>query len=273
MDYYPEPFFLNANGRRLFCMRPKSNDANVMRPILVLPPFAEEMNRVRHYLTRVSARLLENGFSVLNLDLSCTGDSSGKFSESTVAHWLEDIIAAARHISDDSSPLGLLGIRGGALFLPTIMNQATLNIGKVCLVEPISSGGQLLNEFLRVRVAKSVFEGTKETVSSLATMLENGDHLEVAGYKLSPSLYNELLELSLETQEFSLKDRGLVIGCMRKASAARANKLEHTVNAWRCSTDAFDTSPLEIESFWANDLADVDGVLDDEIANYFSSTE
>ncbi len=271
MDYYPEPFFIDANGRRLFCMRPKADDGQTLRPILVLPPFAEEMNRVRHYLTRVSARLLKRGFTVLNLDLSSTGDSSGKFSEARVSHWLEDIAEAAAHISVPASPLGILGIRGGALFLPTFMNETTLDVGKVCLIEPISTGGQLLNEFLRVRVAKSVFEGTKETVSSLATLLENGAELEVAGYQLSSGLYNELLELSLETQDFDPKERGLVIGCMRKVSDTRINKLEHAVSAWRSHGDKFDVAALEIEAFWANDLANIDNTLDNAIADYFSS--
>lgn len=272
MDYHPEPFFLNANGRRLFCTRPKSDDGEMPRPILVLPPFAEEMNRVRRYITRISKILVERGFSVLNVDLSSTGDSSGKFSESRVSHWLEDIDAAAAYVGK-SGPLDVLGIRGGALFLPTMLNQSSATIGKICLIEPISTGAQLLNEFLRVRVAKSVFEGTKETVSSLATLLENGENLEIGGYQLSASLYNELLELSLEAQEFSLTERGLVIGCMRRVSDARINKLKHAVDAWQCAADTFDISALEIESFWANDLANVSSALDDTIVNYFSSAK
>lgn len=272
MDYYPEPFFLNANGRRLFCVRPKASGAAAERSILILPPFAEEMNRVRHYLTRVSKSLLDEGFTVLNLDLSSTGDSSGEFSEARVSHWLEDIAAAAAHLAGDANPLSILGIRGGALFLPTLLSNKALNIGKVCLLEPLNSGGQLLNEFLRVRVAKSVFEGTKETVSSLATVLENGDSLEVAGYQLSTGLYNELLELSLEDQDFCLDEPGLVIGCMRAVTDARVKKLEHAVSTWRCAANSFNITALEIEPFWANDLANVDQALDTEITNYFSNS-
>ena len=122
-----------------------------------------------------------------------------------------------------------------------------------------------------MRVAKSVFEGTKETVSSLATVLENGENLEVAGYKLSSSLYHDLLELSLESQSFSLPTRGLVIGCMRAVNDARIKKLEHSVSAWNCPENTFSTTALEIGPFWANDLVNVDSELDVAILDFFSA--
>ena len=272
MDIVPAPFFLEVDNRQLFATRWQADNADT-KPILLLPPFAEEMNRVRRYVSELSKKLLAAGFTLWTVDLSCTGDSSGKFSASRVDHWQADLLAVLEHISGpERKPCDLLGIRGGSLFLPALASSSTANIDNVCLVEPISTGGQLLNEFLRIRVAKSIFEGTKETVSSLATLLEDGDSLEVAGYKLSSSLYHELLELSLEAVPFKLDKKGLVIGCMRTLNEARLKKLDHTVSEWQCPAQTFETEALQVEPFWANELARASADLDESIIKYFSET-
>ena len=270
MDIRPAPFFLNVGNHRLFVTRWQKNGSDAA-PILLLPPFAEEMNRVRRYVAELSKQLLGAGYTLWQLDLSCTGDSSGKFSAARVSHWQQELVAAVEQITDEGkSPPGILAIRGGSLFLPSLVKNTAANIGKVCLIEPISTGGQLLNEFLRIRVAKSIFEGTKETVSSLATLLEDGDSLEVAGYKLSSSLYHELLELSLESESFSLQQPGLVIGCMRVLNEARVKKLQHAISEWQCPAESFQAKALQIEPFWASELANVDSSLDDAIIEYFT---
>ena len=90
-------------------------------------------------------------------------------------------------------------------------------------------------------------------MSSLATLLEDGYSLEVAGYKLSSSLYYELLELSLEAEPFNLNQTGLVIGCMRVMNEARIKKMHHLVSEWQCPADSFQIKALQIEPFWASD--------------------
>ena len=270
MDMRPAPFFLEVDKRRIFVTRWQIGEADA-KPILLLPPFAEEMNRIRRDVSELSKRLLQAGLTLWTVDLSCTGDSSGKFSASRVSQWQEELVAVLGHASGSNNvPCGLLGIRGGSLFVPSLLENPSLNIEKVCLVEPISTGGQLLNEFLRIRVAKSIFEGTKETVSSLATLLEDGDSLEVAGYKLSSSLYHELLELSLEAAPFMLKTPGLVIGCMRTLNEARLKKLDHTVSEWQCPAQSFQTKALEVEPFWANEVAQPSTALGETIIDYFT---
>ena len=269
MEITPAPFFLEVDGRQLFVTRWQTGQTDA-KPILLLPPFAEEMNRVRRFASELSKKLLTAGYTLWTVDLSCTGDSSGKFSASKVNEWQGDLLAALNYVqASENLSCDLLAIRGGSLFLPNLLEQSTTEIRKVCLVEPISTGGQLLNEFLRIRVAKSIFEGTKETVSSLATLLEDGDSLEVAGYKLTSGLYHELLELSLESNPFALATQGLVIGCMRTMNDARLKKLEHMVSEWQCPAQSFKTKALPVEPFWATETARTTEELDNLIIEYY----
>ena len=101
--------------------------------ILLLPPFAEEMNRVRRYITHLSSRLLAAGYTLWIADLSCTGDSTGKFSAARVGEWQEDLTAVIHHICGPDNPINLLGIRGGSLFLPSLATNENVNIAQVCL--------------------------------------------------------------------------------------------------------------------------------------------
>jgi len=61
--------------------------------ILVIPPFAEEMNKVRASITWLSNLLIENGFAVLVPDFYGTGDSAGDFEDACVETWIGDLQA------------------------------------------------------------------------------------------------------------------------------------------------------------------------------------
>ena len=60
MDIRPAPYFLNVGNHRLFVTRWQADGADAA-PILLLPPFAEEMNRVRRYVAELSKNYLTQG--------------------------------------------------------------------------------------------------------------------------------------------------------------------------------------------------------------------
>ena len=47
--------------------------------VLVVPPFAEEMNKCRRMVTELAIRLAEQGIATLQPDFYGTGDSAGDF--------------------------------------------------------------------------------------------------------------------------------------------------------------------------------------------------
>ncbi|HEU4621752.1 MAG TPA: hydrolase 2, exosortase A system-associated [Burkholderiaceae bacterium] len=154
--------------------------------IVYAPPFAEEMNRSRRMAAMAARAFAQAGWRVLMPDLRGCGDSAGDHGDVVWIDWVEDlrrVIAQA----DPSRPLWLWALRGGALFVPAMLEQRP--DAHVLLWHPVVDGQQQLQQFLRLKSAGSV-AGAGESVDrkTLLAQLERGESIEVAGYTLAPGL-------------------------------------------------------------------------------------
>jgi exosortase A-associated hydrolase 2 len=163
--------------------------------VLVVPPFAEELNKSRRLLALAATALAGAGWRVCLPDLGGTGDSEGELAAARVGDWSADLAAVAADCAADGAPVrGLLAVRlGGALAtaaLPLLPDVATL-----VAWQPVVSGQQHLTQFLRLRVAGNLVGGGGPgtvTVASLRAALAGGETLEVAGYPLAAPLAADL---------------------------------------------------------------------------------
>ena len=188
-------FFLNGSGGPLFCVY--HGAAKRRHPPLGLiyaPPFAEEMNRARRMAALQARRLAELGVDVLLLDPFGTGDSAGEFGEASWEIWREDIKAAMGWLGARiDGPVGLWGLRLGALLAADVAAENPSRVSHLVLWQPVLSGDRYLTQFLRLRLAASLDKSaSRETTKDLRARLSAGEALEVAGYKLTPTLAGEI---------------------------------------------------------------------------------
>lgn len=271
MTVKAEPFFLNSSeGRRLFCM--SYNNVRVrgeLNSVLLLPAFAEEMNCTRRLTHAISCGLAELGYRVLTPDLSNTGDSTGRFVDARFANWLDDVKQCSQWLMNDAATISLLTFRAGSLFLPQLTQHLQNVLKKVCLIQPLDSGGQWLTEFLRIRVAKSMFEGETENIESLKRALTSGHNVEVAGYELSTELFNELMELSLTNERICISEQGLVITSKRSIDESREEKVKSTIRTWNCSGESFRSTLVRGDAFWSSDQSLYPDNIKETVLAYF----
>jgi len=162
--------------------------------LLIVPPLFEEMNRCRTLLTGIGRNLSAAGIGSWLPDLPGTGDSPLPSSAMNWAAWRSSIRDLADHISSQYQPPHLLAVRGGAL----LADAASV---KSCyLLAPVASGGRLLRELLRARLAADQERGSPTTLAALeATLAE--ETLELAGYPISPQLAADLRAATQPTVE------------------------------------------------------------------------
>jgi exosortase A-associated hydrolase 2 len=198
------PYALDAafrdfgTGQR-FCVdwRPP---AGAVGALLILPPFGEEMNKVRRALASAARLFAESGWFVRLVDAYGTGDSPGDFGEATWERWLGDYGAAARDLARASgSTVGYLAVRAGVFLAQEIAPAAA----PLLLWQPMQSGDQQLMQLLRMRVAQESFAGTATASSTkqLRAQLESGLALEIGGYELNPALVLPMSRCSLEAMQ------------------------------------------------------------------------
>jgi len=231
-------FVDGARGRILVTARIASERST---GLLVVPAFAEEMNKSRRMVSELASALAARGISTIVPDLYGTGDSEGEFGDASVEQWIEDVAAAA----DWSRTLGvdvraMLGVRMGCLLAAEVAKRGRVRVERSVLWQPVIDGSRMLDQFLRLRVAAAMMgEGAKETVAGLRTTLRE-QRLEIAGYELSAELVAGIDALKLTPE--SARSLGAVhwIEVLRNAEtpvgAASLRAIE-TLRAGGCSVE------------------------------------
>jgi exosortase A-associated hydrolase 2 len=189
MSARPDPFYLEANGRKLFAVW-HLPAGPIVGNVLCLPSFNEEMNRCRSMVSLQAQALARQGLATLVLDPYGTGDSEGEHGDASWQGWLDDALAACDWLASRGGLNVLWGIRSGALLAAQASRQLAEPVPALLLWQPACDGKQLFTQFLRLRVAAQMERShlEKETTASLRARLEQGQPIEVAGYEIAPAL-------------------------------------------------------------------------------------
>jgi len=197
-----DPFFLSSVAGKIFvAYHPADAKQSFSDDVIIVPPFAEEMNKSRRMVSMLAARLNHLGYGVLVFDLFGTGDSAGDFSEARWDIWLQDLATVVQwSLSQGRERQHLLGIRMGALLVLNAAKILDNEFAKFIFWQPIISGKSMMNQFLRLRLAASMMDARqkKETTGMLLEHLHSGQSIEVAGYELSSELFLAVNKLYLD---------------------------------------------------------------------------
>ena len=205
-----EAFFLPADGGRSgqrFCLFHPAQGDVTQGSVLYIHPFAEEMNKSRRMAALQSRALAQAGYAVLQIDLLGCGDSSGDFGDATWREWVSDVVQGSHWLRNRSQrqgadpmqapPLWLWGLRAGCL----LAAEAASQLATLCnfiFWQPPPPGKQLLQQFLRLKVAGDMLGGqSKGVMEGMRQQLASGASVEVAGYMLSAGLASGLEQATL----------------------------------------------------------------------------
>ena len=102
------------------------------RPILILPPLFEELNRTRAFLASVMRRLAESGFGCWLPDLPGTGESELELRSASWVDWRHAVQGAANHASRQGGrTVCTVAARGGCLFDDAVTAAASWRLAPV----------------------------------------------------------------------------------------------------------------------------------------------
>jgi exosortase A-associated hydrolase 2 len=246
------PFFLPIGRDQRFCLLHSPSGESVRNgSILYVHPFAEEVNKSRRMAAVQARAFAKTGWTVLQMDLLGCGDSSGDFGDARWQRWVDDVLEAAAWLRRETGHQPVLwGLRTGCLLAVHAMRRLEAAHGLI-LWQPVLSGKQFLQQFLRLKVANQMLgstEGDRIGTQQLRKQLADGDPVEVAGYTLSSEL-----ALGMETAELDLPDQRrrvawLEIGASSGDELSPASRIR--VQAWRDAGHHIEAHRVEGPAFW-----------------------
>ena len=172
--------------------------------VIIVPPFAEEMNRSRRMMSLQARALASSGVRAILVDLHGTGDSAGEFSDARWTVWCDNISCVLSNIVEASQgSVNFLAIRFGALILFDRQSNLVSRASKIVLWSPCTNGSAFLRQFLRIRIASQMSENNSnnETIAELMDRFAAGESVEVAGYEISAELARSMGSATLNVDK------------------------------------------------------------------------
>lgn len=257
-----EPYFLNTPLGHIFIQSfvpEKAYD----EAVIFIPPFAEEMNKSRRMMALLGHSLAAKGVLVVIPDLYGTGDSEGDFSDARWPVWLDNIQQLVQKLKEQGiQTISFVGLRIGCLLISDLVSERQIAAKCVIFWKPVTSGKQMINQFLRLRVANSMMSGDKETTDSLRRLLASEGELEVAGYSLNEELVStidekimsaEMLNNSIDWHWFE------VLATENQPVPMASNKIIQSLSDKGVGVNL---QQFVGENFWANqEIAEISGLV------------
>ena len=246
-----QPFFLEAREGRRFCLfHAPRIDIPARGGVLAVHAFAEEMNKTRRVSADAARALAADGFAVLQIDLFGTGDSDGDFGDATWDNWQDDLALAWRWLAARcSQPLWLWGTRGGALIAADFAERCDPPCGGLLFWQPVASGAQHLGQFLRLKTVNALLrDAAAPSNASPRAELAAGHAMEIAGYRLNPTLAMDLERAQLKEPPHARRVRWFEVSSQIPSSVSPA--AARIADAWTAA--GVDVRPATVHgpAFW-----------------------
>lgn len=208
-----QPGFLAGAQGRVFTLVVAPRGPRSSLGVLFIPPFAEEMNRSRRMFALQAQAFANAGVTALILDLFGTGDSQGDFQDADVHAWIKDLeLGMAALLDRGCSEIAIVALRFGALLAGELVKSRAQSVQGLVLWQPVPSGSSFMTQFLRLRLASDLTAGSERMrVADLTAQLASGDTVDVAGYSVSPQLYDQIQGLELQHGVGGVIDRPITL--------------------------------------------------------------
>lgn len=254
-DAPAQAFYLRGSAGNLFAIyHPASNPEKQRHDVILLPPFAEEMNKSRRMLSLQAREFARQGIGAMLLDLFGTGESQGEFGDARWAIWKEDVeVACAWLRAHGATRIGLLGLRLGAVLAMDCAREQERNLAEIVLWQPVVNGATAMTQFLRLRLAAEMLAdgGNRGSVQNLRQVLNSGQLVEVAGYDLAPDLVAAVDALRLD--EMAVPSTAPVhwLELVAESEHGLAPASQRVLQAWKAKGVNVRAVPVIGPAFWS----------------------
>ncbi len=256
------PQFIQGSAGRLFLTHySPAKPPSERHALLIIPPFADEMNKSRHMFSILARSLVSQGMDCCIVDLYGTGDSEGDFADADWDIWCNDVHTVYSWLRQQDIPtVSLLGMRTGALLAADLIHRQLVTANNLIFWQSVTDGEVFLNQSLRLRIAAQMLDKMPEqsTTDSLRKSLQRDEPVEVAGYMLSPALAQRLAARKLVEADVSSVKQVCWFEISSRQDAPLSRSSQNVVDQWQSQGVKLRSSVLRGPGFWTtSEIAEV----------------
>lgn len=260
------PLFFRNGSYELFGVVHEPPPGPRRTPFVFCHPFGEEKLWSHRVFVTFARQLAQRGHPVLRFDYMGTGDSHGRFAESSVSSAQSDLRSAIGWLKarTGAERVGMLGLRFGATVAATVAD-ARDDVDLLVLWQPIVDGGRYMQELLRINLTTqmTVYREIREDRDALVAGMRAGRTANVDGYEVSLAMFEELSAINLGRERRAYTGACLIVDITRGAQAEAGAEMKRLSGQYAgAALGATREDPFwkEIERFY------------DEAPNLFSFT-
>lgn len=219
------PFFFRDGEHELFGVfhGPTGRDQRI--GFVFVHPLLEEKLWTHRVYVSFARELSARGYPVLRFDVMGHGDSSGSFEDANVDSQLSNIRCALCTLKQRAPAIdgfGLLGLRFGGT-LAAVAAEEARGMQKLILWDPVVDCVRHLREMLMINLTTqtAVYKKIQNTRDDLIKMMKDGRTVNVDGYEMSYSMYDQASSINLLGTNREFAGDCLIVQIGRKAEVFR----------------------------------------------------
>jgi exosortase A-associated hydrolase 2 len=224
--------FIDGGAGRIFLLTYEPA-APTGAALLVVPAFAEEMNKSRRLVAATARALAARGVRTVVPDLYGTGDSAGEFAAARWETWCEDLRRAADWLRERGArEIDVLLVRLGAALHADAFAGGAVPFRRAVAWQPVARGAETLRQLVRLKnmAARMAGEKTGSVEEMLRELTTGPEPMELGGYLVARELAASLERATFAPAAEGMPPHGLVVEFDPSAPAASA---EPAGAAWR----------------------------------------
>jgi pimeloyl-ACP methyl ester carboxylesterase len=227
------PFFLEADGRRIFAVEHAAGaGAAPLPPLIVVHPWFEEKLWAHRVLLDLARRAAAAGHRVLRFDASGHGDSAREVEEVGFRDWERDAGVAWDWLRERTGTKpDVFGLRLGG----TVAARLAAREGvRAALWEPALDPAAHLTEVLRGNLTFQMRQHGKvvRNRAELVKGIESGETVMIEGYGLAPRFWLEARDATMSAEAFPGRCTAILVASISKAAPRAGGPVEAAAAEW-----------------------------------------
>lgn len=229
--------------------------------VVIIPAFAEEMNRTRRPLSALAEELVKIGYTVWIPDFYGTGDAEGDFCQIDLTCWVDDMSKAIE--SSSFKQISIIACRFGVQVLNAYLQQRLnlqIEISQIVLWQPQWNIHLFWQHIWRLDVVSNLTVNNKIKQSAENRLIERG-FVDIQGYKIPRTFFEQTQLLSDPMLVFS-KYPVVWFECnqLGNTSASVSMNYQRLKDTSSCQHALY---VLPVQSFWlTQETTDVSVLID-----------